>query len=82
MPACDQLTTLSKFLCPGVTLEQVTGSSTANAAKIPDRPELGSLKPGSVGGAAIASMDKGGFVYTVPCVNHTRVNLNLTLKSL
>ena len=63
-PVYDQLTTLSKFLCLGMPLEKVIGASTVNAAKILGRPQLGSLKPGSVGDAAILSIDQGDFMYT------------------
>ncbi len=62
-PVYDQLTTLSKFLCLGMSLEQVIAASTANSAKVLGRPELGSLKPGSAGDAAILSLDKGAYEY-------------------
>lgn len=45
-------------------LDQVIAASTINAATILGRPELGSLKPGSVGDAAVLSIDQGEFVYT------------------
>src|SRR5215813_3683735 len=54
-PAFDQVTTLSKFLCLGVPLPEVIRQSTVNAAMALRRPELGSLKPGSVGDATVLS---------------------------
>jgi dihydroorotase len=62
-PAFDQVTTLSKFLCLGMPLDEVIAASTVNAAMALKRPELGSLKPGSVGDATILSIKEGKFDY-------------------
>ncbi len=62
-PAFDQVTTLSKFLCLGVPLKEVIRASTENAARALSRPDLGTLKPGSAGDAAILSLDEGAFDY-------------------
>src|SRR6267143_1794125 len=62
-PAFDQVTTMSKFLCLGMPLTDVIAASTVNAAFALKRPELGSLKPGSVGDATILSISDGRFDY-------------------
>ncbi|MBV1696542.1 MAG: amidohydrolase/deacetylase family metallohydrolase [Hyphomicrobiales bacterium] len=62
-PAFDQVTTMSKFLCLGMPLDRVIAASTVNAALAMKRPELGSLKPGSVGDATIMSVDDGEYYY-------------------
>jgi dihydroorotase len=62
-PAFDQVTTLSKFLCLGMELNEVIRATTLNAAMALRRPELGSLKPGSVGDATILSVQEGRFDY-------------------
>jgi dihydroorotase len=62
-PAFDQVTTMSKFLCLGVPFPDVVAASTVNAAFALKRPELGSLKPGSVGDATILSVNDGHFDY-------------------
>jgi dihydroorotase len=62
-PAFDQVTTMSKFLCLGMSLANVIKASTESAAFALKRPELGSLKPGSVGDATILSVDDGTFDY-------------------
>ncbi len=62
-PAFDQVTTMSKFLCLGMSLADVIKASTSDAAFALKRPELGSLKPGSVGDATILSVDSGTFDY-------------------
>ncbi len=62
-PAYDQVTTLSKFLCLGMPLDRVIAASTVNAAMALKRPELGSLKAGSVGDATILSIKEGKFDY-------------------
>ena len=58
-PVFDQVTTLSKFLCLGMTLPEVIRASTVNAATALKRPELGSLKPGSIGDATVISRAGG-----------------------
>jgi dihydroorotase len=62
-PAYDQVTTMSKFLCMGMELPDVIAASTVNAAMALRRPELGSLKPGSVGDATLISVRQGQFDY-------------------
>ena len=62
-PAFDQVTTMSKFLCLGMSLPDVIKASTETAAFALKRPELGSLKPGSAGDATILSVDEGRFDY-------------------
>ncbi|HEY1945178.1 MAG TPA: amidohydrolase/deacetylase family metallohydrolase [Roseiarcus sp.] len=60
-PAYDQVTTLSKFLALGMPLADVIAASTVNAARALNRPELGTLKPGSVGDASVLSLEEGSF---------------------
>ena len=60
-PAYDQVTTMSKFLHLGMELNDVIAKSTVAAASALQRPELGSLKPGSVGDATILSVQEGAF---------------------
>lgn len=62
-PVFDQVTTLSKFLCLGMSLPDVIKSSTVNAAFALNRPELGTLKPGAAGDASILSIEEGQFDY-------------------
>lgn len=62
-PAFDQVTTMSKFLCMGMELNDVIRCSTENAAHALRRPELGSLKPGSAGDATILTVDDGDYDY-------------------
>ncbi len=62
-PAFDQVTTLSKFLCLGMGLNEVIRRTTVNAAMAVKRHELGSLKPGSAGDATILSVREGKFDY-------------------
>ncbi len=69
-PAFDQVTTLSKFLCLGMALKDVIAASTCNAAFALKRPELGSLKPGSVGDATVLSLDEGRFDYVDTVAEH------------
>ena len=63
-PAFDQVTTMSKFLCMGVDLPTVVKLSTENAGLALQRPELGTLKPGSPGDATILDIQEGQFDYS------------------
>jgi dihydroorotase len=71
-PAFDQVTTLSKFLCMGMPLNEVIAATTVNAAVALKRPELGSLKPGSMGDATILSVQQGEFDYVDVVGEHLR----------
>jgi dihydroorotase len=62
-PAFDQVTTMSKFLCMGMPLDDVIRRSTVNAAMALKRPEYGSLKPGSLGDATVLTVRDGEFDY-------------------
>ncbi|MGI9407151.1 MAG: amidohydrolase/deacetylase family metallohydrolase [Hyphomicrobiaceae bacterium] len=62
-PAFDQVTTLSKFLCLGMPVKDVVQASTAGAAHVLGRPELGTLRQGAAGDVAILSVDEGEFDY-------------------
>jgi dihydroorotase len=62
-PAYDQVTTMSKFLCMGMPLNDVIAASTVNAGIALQRPELGSFKPGCVGDATIITIADGKFDY-------------------
>ena len=62
-PAFDLLHTLSKFLAMGVALPQVIRAATSAPAAAVNRPELGSLKPGSAGDATLISIEEGEFTY-------------------
>ena len=52
-PAFDLLQTLAKFHALGMSLPQVIACGTSNAARAIRRPELGTLRPGSLGEASV-----------------------------
>jgi dihydroorotase len=62
-PAFDQVTTLSKFLCMGMPLGDIIAATTHKTATALRRPELGSLKTGSIGDATLLSIREGHFDY-------------------
>jgi dihydroorotase len=62
-PTFDLLVTLSKFLCLGMSLEQVIEAATAAPAKALGRSELGTLAEGGVGHASILEVEEGAFDY-------------------
>ena len=81
-PAFDQVTTLSKFLCLGMSLNDVIAASTCNAAFALKRLELGSLKPGSVGDATLLSFDEGEFDYVDTVGEHLAGDRKLTSRGV
>ena len=62
-PAFDLLTTMSKFLCLGMKLDDAVRAATAAAAKAMRRDDLGTLRPGSLGDASILALERGAFDY-------------------
>jgi dihydroorotase len=71
-PAFDLVTTLSKFLCLGMPLNELIAATTVNAATVLKRPELGSLKPSNIGDATVLAIEDGQFDY-VDVVNEPMV---------
>jgi dihydroorotase len=63
LPRADMITTMSKFLALGMTLEQVIERSTVNPAKAIRRPDLGSLDVGGTADIAVLELRKGRFAY-------------------
>jgi dihydroorotase len=80
-PAFDQVTTMSKFLCLGMPLTRVIAASTVNAARALQRPELGSLKPGSAGDATVLSLDDGPFDYVDVVGERLRGNVKINARA-
>ena len=81
-PAFDLVTTMSKFLCMGMGLGEVIKTATANAAFALKRPELGSLKPGSVGDATLLSVDEGQFDYVDVVGEHLEGNRKINSRGV
>jgi dihydroorotase len=57
----DMANLMSKFLCLGLSVQDVILRSTWNPARIIKRPELGNLSVGSEADVAIFSLSKGSF---------------------
>lgn len=62
-PAHDLVTTMSKFLCLGMSLGDVIRASTETPARAIKRHELGTLKVGALGDATLIRVDEGRFDY-------------------
>lgn len=61
LPRADMMTTMSKLLNMGLTLEQVIERATVNAARAIRRPELGTLSPGAIADIAVLDLRQGRF---------------------
>jgi dihydroorotase len=62
-PAFDLLVTMSKFLCLGLPLVDVIRLATVGPARAIGREDLGTLRPGAVGDAAVLDLRHGAFDY-------------------
>lgn len=81
-PVFDQLTTLSKFLCLGMSLPDVIAASTVNAASALRRLELGTLRAGSAGDATVLALREGRFDYVDVTGEHLTGDRRLTCKGI
>ena len=57
----DQVTTMSKFLALGQSLDEVVRQSTWNPARQIKREELGHLSPGAIADIAVLRLESGAF---------------------
>ncbi len=81
-PAYDQLVTLSKFMHLGMELRDIIAASTTGPAKAIQRPDLGTLSPGSIGDATIIEIENAKTNY-VDSLGETRVgDKKFTLKGI
>jgi dihydroorotase len=62
-PAHDVLETMSKFLVLGMDLWDVVAATTATPAAVLGRPDLGTLRPGASGDAAVLQEVAGHHEY-------------------
>jgi dihydroorotase len=62
-PMFDLPTTLSKFLNLGISLPDVIERATSRPAAAMRRPDLGTLKPGSVADVALFRLEEGDYVF-------------------
>lgn len=62
-PAVDLSVTMSKFLCLGMSLQQVIAACTTAPAQAIRRDDLGTLRPGSPADASVLKLEEGEFNY-------------------
>lgn len=77
-PMFDLPTTLSKFLNLGLTLPEVIERATSRPAAAMRRPDLGTLKPGSVADVAIFTLEEGEYVFRDVRMNPRRGSVRLS----
>ncbi len=76
-PMFDLPTTLSKFLNLGLTLPEVIERATSRPAAAMRRPDLGTLKPGSVADVAIFALEEGEYIFRDVRMNPRRGSVRL-----
>ena len=63
-PVVDMITTMSKFLCMGMPLDELIYRSTVTPAEEIGHPELGTLSEGAEADVAVIERQEGEFGYT------------------
>ncbi len=81
-PAFDQVTTMSKMLCLGMSLNEVIAASTVNAAVALQRMEYGSLRIGSLGDATVLAVREGAFDYVDVLGEHMTGDRRITAEGV
>jgi dihydroorotase len=81
-PAFDQVTTMSKMLCLGMSLTDVIAASTVNAAVAVKRMEYGTLKVGALGDATVLAVRDGEFDYVDTRGEHMRGAQRITAEGV
>jgi dihydroorotase len=59
----DMMNLMSKFLALGMTVDQVVGANTWNAARTIKQEQLGNLSVGSVADVAVLRVERGSFAF-------------------
>ncbi len=62
-PVVDMITTMSKFLCMGMPLQETIYRSTVTPAREIGHPELGTLSEGAEADVALLTLERGRFGY-------------------
>jgi dihydroorotase len=81
-PAFDQVTTMSKMLCLGMSLTDVIAASTVNAAVALKRMEYGTLKVGALGDATVLAVRDGAFDYVDTRGEHMEGTQRITAEGV
>jgi len=81
-PAFDQVTTMSKMLCLGMSLTDVIAASTVNAALALKRMEYGTLKVGALGDATVLAVRDGAFDYVDTRGEHMTGDRRITAEGV
>ena len=81
-PAFDQVTTMSKMLCLGMSLDEVVAASTVNAAVALKRMEYGTLKVGALGDATVLAVRDGEFDYVDTRGEHMTGDRRITAEGV
>ncbi|MEE7505009.1 amidohydrolase/deacetylase family metallohydrolase [Methylobacterium sp. C33D] len=81
-PAFDQVTTMSKMLCLGMSLTDVIAASTVNAAVALKRMEYGTLKVGALGDATVLAVRDGAFDYVDTRGEHMTGDRRITAEGV
>ncbi|WCS24072.1 amidohydrolase/deacetylase family metallohydrolase [Methylobacterium sp. NMS14P] len=81
-PAFDQVTTMSKMLCLGMSLNEVVAASTVNAAVALKRMEYGTLKVGALGDATVLAVRDGAFDYVDTRGEHMTGDRRITAEGV
>jgi dihydroorotase len=84
-PVFDMITTMSKFLCMGMPLDELIYRSTVTPAQEIGHPELGTLSEGAEADLAVLNLERGQFGYwdcgKAKMVGDQKLTCQLTLRA-
>jgi dihydroorotase len=81
-PAFDLLTTMSKFLCLGMSLGDVVKAATEAPAQALGRSDLGGFRQGAAGDASILALEDGDFDYVDATGEHLNGHLRFSPRGV
>ena len=81
-PAFDLVTTMSKFLCLGMPLDDVVRAATEAPASALRRSDLGAFRQGSAGDASVLALESGDFDYVDVTGEHLAGHLRLSARGV
>jgi dihydroorotase len=81
-PAFDLLTTMSKFLCLDMPLNDVIRAATEGPAGALRRPDLGTFRQGAAGDASVLALESGEFDYVDSTGEHMAGRQRLSARGV
>ena len=82
VPRSIFVTTMSKFLCLGMPLDDVVRAATEAPASALRRSDLGAFRQGAAGDASVLALESGDFDYVDVTGEHLAGHLRLSARGV